>query len=216
MVDELELLKKDWKRKEENLPKLSYGEIRNMIWKKSSSIVKWILIISILEFTLPHLLYLLPSYKESLAIYDNIGLSNYFLTASVITYAIALYFILQFYKRFKEISVLDDSRSLMQKIIRTRKTVKNWVIFSLGMMMVNIAIIIMGIYLNDDITHAFPEYSKELEHVSPEKLKTSLMLFVGIFGMLLTLFMGLVYFMLYGLLLRKLNKNYKELEKLEL
>ena len=41
-MDELELLKKDWRKKEEYLPKLSYDEIYKMIWKKSSSIVKWI------------------------------------------------------------------------------------------------------------------------------------------------------------------------------
>jgi len=36
MMDELELLKKDWQNKEEHLPKLSYEEIYTMIWKKSS------------------------------------------------------------------------------------------------------------------------------------------------------------------------------------
>ncbi len=48
MMDELELLKKDWQNKEEHLPKnLSYDEIYKMIWKKSSSIVKWIFYISL-------------------------------------------------------------------------------------------------------------------------------------------------------------------------
>ncbi|MCB0372669.1 MAG: hypothetical protein KDD31_06665, partial [Muricauda sp.] len=50
MLDELELLKKDWQKREANLPKLSYDEIYKMIWKKSSSIVKWIFYISIIEF----------------------------------------------------------------------------------------------------------------------------------------------------------------------
>jgi len=70
MMDELDLLKKDWQNKEEHLPKLSYNELYNMIWKKSSSIVKWILIISILELVLPHLLYLtiLSSYLFYLSV----------------------------------------------------------------------------------------------------------------------------------------------------
>ena len=50
MMDELELLKKDWQKKEGLMPKLSYDEIYSMLWKKSSSIVKWIFIISIIEF----------------------------------------------------------------------------------------------------------------------------------------------------------------------
>ena len=49
-MDELELLKKDWQKDDNNYPKKSYNEIYKMILKKSSSIVKWILIISILEF----------------------------------------------------------------------------------------------------------------------------------------------------------------------
>ena len=38
MVDELELLKKDWQKREVDLPKLSYEQIYPMTKKKSSSI----------------------------------------------------------------------------------------------------------------------------------------------------------------------------------
>ncbi|SHK44155.1 hypothetical protein SAMN04488007_3099 [Maribacter aquivivus] len=214
MTDELELLKKDWQKKEFNVPKLSYEDIHKMIWKKSSSIVKWILIISILEFTLPHLLYLLPSMREGMEIYDKIGVSKYLLIISVFTYAVAFYFIFQFYKRFKEISVLDNSKNLMKKIIKTRKTVKHYVIFSLSMIMVTIIIMIIGVYLNDNIVSAFPELKESLENISAEKLKITVMLSIGIFGVILTLLMGVIYFLLYGLLLRKLKKNYSELRHL--
>jgi hypothetical protein len=214
MTDELELLKKDWQKKEFNVPNLSYEEIHKMIWKKSSSIVKWILIISILEFTLPHLLYLLPSMREGMEIYDKIGVSKYLLILSIFTYAVAFYFIFQFYKRFREISVLDNSKNLMKKIIKTRKTVKHYVIFSLSMIMVTIIIMIIGVYLNDNIISAFPELKGSLENISQEKLKITLMLSIGIFGVLLTLIMGVIYFLLYGLLLRKLKQNYSELRHL--
>ncbi|WP_299800899.1 hypothetical protein [uncultured Maribacter sp.] len=214
MTDELELLKKDWQKKEFDVPKLSYEDIHKMIWKKSSSIVKWILIISILEFTLPHLLYLLPSMREGMEIYDKIGVSKYLLIISVFTYAVAFYFIFQFYKRFKEISVLDNSKNLMKKIIKTRKTVKHYVIFSLSMIMVTIIIMIIGVYLNDNIISAFPELKGSLENISQEKLKITVMLSIGIFGVILTLLMGVIYFLLYGLLLRKLKKNYSELRHL--
>ena len=49
-MDELELLKKDWQKEDSKYPKLSYDEIYRMILSKSSSIVKWIFIISLLEF----------------------------------------------------------------------------------------------------------------------------------------------------------------------
>ncbi|PIB25285.1 hypothetical protein [Maribacter sp. 4G9] len=216
MTDELDLLKRDWQKKEVNLPKLSYSDIHKMIWKKSSSIVKWILIISILEFALPHLLYLLPSMQEGMEVYRKIGVSKYLFWASVITYAVIFYFIFQFYQRFKEISVLDSSKNLMRKIIRTRRTVKHYVIFSLSMVLVNVLIMVVGIALSDSVLSAFPELKDKLGHISPDNLKVTLMLSVGIFGIVLTFFMGGVYFLLYGLLLRKLHKNYRELKQLEL
>ncbi|WP_339840683.1 hypothetical protein [uncultured Maribacter sp.] len=216
MTDELELLKKDWQKKEFDVPKLSYEDIHKMIWKKSSSIVKWILIISILEFTLPHLLYLLPSMQEGLEVYKKIGVSKYLLGLSIFIYSVAFYFIFQFYQRFKEISVLDNSKNLMRKIIKTRRTVKHYVIFSLSMIMVTIVIIVIGVYLNDNIALAFPELKEGLKNVSQEKLKIAIMLSIGIFGIILTLFMGGIYFLLYGLLLRKLKKNYSELRQLEI
>lgn len=215
MTDELELLKKDWQKKEIAVPKLSYTDIHKMIWKKSSSIVKWILTISILEFTLPHLLYLVPSWQDGLQVYENIGVSKYLFGLSIFSYGIAAYFIFQFYQRFREISVLDSSKNLMKKIIKTRRTVKHYVIFSLSMIMVTILVMVIGIYLSEDISAAFPELKDGLDKISPEKLRITLMLTIGIFGVLLTLIMGGVYFLLYGLLLRKLNRNYKELKQLE-
>lgn len=216
MTDELDLLKRDWQKKEINVPKLSYEDIHKMIWKKSSSIVKWILIISILEFTLPHLLYLLPSMQDGMEVYKKLEISNYLLVVTLITYTAAIYFIIQFYKRFKEISVLDDSRSLMKKIIRTRRTVKHYVIFSLSMIMLTVLVMVIGVFFSQDIASAFPDLKEGLQNISEEKLRFTLMLTIGGFGVLLTLFMGCVYFLLYGLLLRKLNKNYRELKQLEI
>jgi len=216
MTDELELLKKDWQKKEIAVPKLSYTDIHKMIWKKSSSIVKWILIISILEFTLPHLLYLIPSWQDGMQVYENIGVAKYLLWLSICSYGVAAYFIFQFYQRFKEISVLDNSKNLMKKIIKTRRTVKHYVLFSLSMIMVTVIIMVIGVYLSENISAAFPELREGLDKISPDKLRITLMLTIGVFGTLLTLFMGGVYFLLYGLLLRKLNKNYKELKQLEI
>ena len=48
-MKELDLLKKDWKKNANSFEQISETEIYKMIHKKSSSIVKWILIISILE-----------------------------------------------------------------------------------------------------------------------------------------------------------------------
>ena len=135
MMDELELLKQDWQKKEAHLPPLTYEEIYKMIWKNSSSKVKWIFYISIIEFALPHLLYLIPSVKSNLDIYSQLGLSNVILIVTILQYLVVFYFIYQFYVRYKEISVLDSAKQLTTNILKTRKTVKHYVFFSLSMVL---------------------------------------------------------------------------------
>ena len=214
MMDELDLLKKDWQNKEEHLPKLSYNELYNMIWKKSSSIVKWILIISILEFVLPHFLYLLPSTREGLSIYTGDGFSRYLLAATAIQYSVIFYFIYQFYKRYQEISVLDDAKSLMKKILKTRRTVKHYVIFSLSMILFTFLLVALGIYLNNDFINNFP-MGPEVDGLPEGQLKIILMVTMIITGVVMVIIFGTIYFFLYGRLIRKLKRNYKELKKLE-
>ena len=55
-MDELEILKKDWKKQESSFQQIGEKEIYGMLHKRSSSIVKWILIISVLEFLFLRLL----------------------------------------------------------------------------------------------------------------------------------------------------------------
>lgn len=214
MMDELELLKKDWQKKDEHLPKLSYNEIYTMIWKKSSSIVKWILIISILEFTLPHLLYLLPGMTESMNTYRELGIGNIYNVVMIASYLVVIYFIFQFYMRYKEISILDNSKELMRKIIKTRKTVKHYVIFSLSMLFLSCIIVTVGMYLSDNLLEVFSQSGKNTD-IEPEKIKMIMVGGMAIFSVVIVAVMGGIYFLLYGLLLRKLNRNYKELKQLE-
>jgi len=216
-MDELDLLKKDWQKKGDDLPKLSYNDIYQMIWKKSSSIVKWIFYISIIEFTLPHLFLLIPSIHKNLAIYEALGLQNFMLVFSVIQYSVIVYFIYKFYIRYREITVLDDSKNLMKKILLTRKTVKNYVLSSLSMILFISAAVVFTIYLKDTIELSnyklFLEIAKK---TSVEKVKPILMFAFTIAGLGMTLLLGGLYFLLYGILLKKLKRNYGELKKLEI
>jgi len=214
MMDELELLKRDWQKKDKELPKLSFDEIYNMIWKKSSSIVKWIFLISIIEFALPHIVYFLPSMSKSLAVWKDLGLGNFLLFTNIVQYSVVLFFIFQFYKRYKEISSIDNAKKLLYNILKTRKTVKYYVIFCLSLIFTSFMVMAVGIYLNEDPMAAMG-YSYRPD-IAPEKLKTTLMATVVALGVVVTLVMGGIYFLLYGILLKKLNKNYKELMDMDI
>ncbi|MCO5723835.1 hypothetical protein [Robiginitalea marina] len=216
MIDELELLKEDWRKREEHLPRLSYDQIYKMIWKKSSSLVRWIFYISIIEFLLPHLLYLIPSFRDgsSYDIARSLGINQWLIALTAVQYLVALFFILQFYKRYREISALDDARKLMNRIIRTRRTVKNYVIVSLSLILLVFAVFVTGMYLDDNLAASLG-VTPGPGRVSPGELKWIMIGVMAAAGIFFTALMGGIYFLLYGLLTRKLFRNYQELKRME-
>jgi MFS family permease len=214
MLDELDLLKKDWQKKETNLPRLTYEEIYKMIWKKSSSVVRWIFYISIIEFLLPHLLYLIPSFRNEMDynFAKSLGINNWIIALTIIQYAVAIYFIFQFYRRYREISVLDDAKKLMKKIFRTRRTVKHYVLFCLAMVLLIFGVFIVGMALDDNLVETL---NIKNQNVDPDQLKWLLIGVMTVAGILFTGVLAGIYFLLYGLLTRKLSRNYIELKRME-
>ncbi|MEX0272771.1 MAG: hypothetical protein AB3N16_00155, partial [Flavobacteriaceae bacterium] len=146
---------------------------------------------------------------------NQIGIKEILVSQSVLMYLVALFFIYLFYKRYKDISVLDNTKSLMSKIIRTRKTVKSYIVFSLGMVVLTIAIVLAGIYLDNNFANHMMGLSQNNTNLAPEDIKRAVMVTVAGIGLFLTLLFGGFYYLIYGLLLRKLKKNYRELKKLE-
>ncbi len=211
-MDELDLLKRDWKQQDANLPKVSFDQIHTMIHQKSSSIVKWILIISIAElFFWTGLNLLIP--EKYLEIYKVYHLKTFLSIVQFIHYVVVFVFIYFFYKNYKAISVIDSTSGLMQKIIKTRKTVNYYVYYNI------ISYVLFSIIVNL-IMFSNPEtlinlYNIGNHHIDNERF-LQIMLIVQI--VTLVVFLGLLwlyYRIIYGILLRKLSKNHKELECLE-
>ena len=116
-MDELELLKKDWQKEGNSYPKLTYNEIYRMILKKSSSIVKWIFIISIIEFVLWTVIsYALKDadYNQRFKEYNAESIMIPFLA---IGYIIIAYFLYRFFMNYRTISVTDNAKVLMENIL---------------------------------------------------------------------------------------------------
>jgi hypothetical protein len=217
MMDELELLKKDWQNKEEQLPKLSYNEIYTMIWKKSSSIVKWILYISIFELLFWIVMavtpFLIDSFQEKLGEIDD-GLTQSFMAISnTITFGIILIFIYFLYKAYRSISVVDNVKSLMESILRTRKIVKYYVAYNIVVAVLAMIYGIFHLFTHDEKTIKIFDTIKEEGSELKFWLLGTLMVILGI-GIVVG-FIWLFYRLIYGFLLKKLNYNYKELKKLE-
>ena len=217
MMDELELLKKDWQKKEEHLPKLSYKEIYTMIWKKSSSIVKWIFYISIIELLFWIVLnaapFFIDSYQENLGGVENGVTQTFIVVTNTFSFVIIAVFIYFLYKAYRGISVVDNVKSLMESILRTRKIVQYYVGFNLIM-----AVLITIYTIYDMFTHD-EKVMKLFQTIKEEGSELKFWLLgavIVVLGMVLVVgFIWLFYRLIYGFLLRKLNQNYKELKKLE-
>ena len=97
-MDELDLLKKDWQKEDSRYPKLSYNEIYGMILKKSSSIVKWIFIISIIEFVFWTGISFALKDADFNKKFESYNAGNIMIPFMVLGYLILAYF---FYKFFK-------------------------------------------------------------------------------------------------------------------
>ena len=75
-MDKLENLKDLWQNQPQTGRSYTKEDIYSMVRKRSSSIVKWILIISIIEFLLPYVLILMTDLETPSRIYAEYGLTN--------------------------------------------------------------------------------------------------------------------------------------------
>ncbi len=202
-MDLLEKYKKVWDNQPKETRKLSTLEIYKLAHSKSSSIVKWIFIIGILEFVVLNSLYFVLDMDEAYAEYDKMGLQNFIFYSQIVAYIILFYFLVMFYLNYKRISTTDSTRTLMKKIIKTRKTVRNYVLFNLSYLaLVMIVVSITSINTNFDELN-----NKQIVLIIISTLIATLLI-LGI--------LWLFYQLLYGILLKKLKRNYKELAKLNL
>ncbi|MBE0391334.1 hypothetical protein HNQ02_001047 [Flavobacterium sp. 7E] len=210
-MKELDLLKKDWKKNENSFEQVSEIDIYKMIHKKSSSIVKWILIISILEillWTAVNICFDTDHYTKPINAPGLMFLSK---SLNYCGYAITLVFVYLFYRNYIKISATVSTKYLMKDILRTRKTVQYYVIYNLAMIIINfiIAFIISLKYV--------PEITLLSEKIANNSKVMLITVVVAI--MTIAVFFGffwLFYRLLYGILLRRLLTNYKELKKIDL
>jgi len=213
-MEELDLLKKDWKKNENSFKQVSENEIYKMIHKNSSSVVKWILIIGIIEFVVITTLGIfMPDDNYSKTLEKNhIGTLMTILT--VINYCIVIGFIYLFYKNFKNISTTDSVRKLMKNILNTRKTVQYYVWYNLGMFVLIFIIILFSFCFYDE---KFNEMFDKVQLKENAGLIWSAIIgsFIIVFAVMFSL-LWLFYKVIYGFLLRKLHKNYQELKKIDL
>ncbi|MDB4709912.1 hypothetical protein OAF18_04180 [Flavobacteriaceae bacterium] len=204
--------KKVWKNQPEEKNKISALEIYKMTQSKSNSIVKWIFIIGLLEFVFWFAINYLGNKNGALEPYEKLNLINFIDNFNYFHYVVVVLFLILFYRNFSLISTVDDTKTLMKNILLVRKTVKWYVYYNL------LNVVVFSIILNILIFNT-PEGINILSGIDNESFNQKHMMSVFIIAQIVViaimiLILWLFYYLLYGILLKKLNKNYKELTKL--
>src|SRR5690606_29670183 len=121
------------------------------------------------------------------------------------------YFFYLFFRNYKRISVTDNAKLLMENILKTRRTVKNYVAFNLVYLVIVTAV---ALFIQFDQN---PQIISMAHNAAADG---NLFVFYARFILLSAVFLiGAIaillffYWLIYGILLKRLNRNYKELKK---
>ena len=214
MTDELDLLKKNWKNIDKTFNHVSENQLYTMIHKKSSNIVKWILIISLLELALlifSSIFFKIDKNIDTKLLHNEV---TFYRLTEIVYYLILIFFIVKFYVNYKKIKFESSSKELLKSILKVRKTVENYVKIIIGYTITTSYILIGMIMINHGEIQRIVQQFEE---------KGGMFLFYLILILIVLVTSFLVYFfiwgfykILYGILLKKLMKNYKEIEQMEM
>ena len=214
-MDELELLKKDWKEnKSDDFKNYTEKELFAMTKKRSVSIAKWVFIIALLELGFWFLIgYLMPSSSEDKEYYEvlnNIPLIKgiLYVLGEFATYLPYVFIGLLLYLNFK-IKREENPKKLMEKILLMKKCIQWYIRIFLGEIVVFFIIsMILSFYIE----------SNSLEGAELEELYLfAFVMFIPLLMIIFifALFLRFIYHLVYGKLLQKLKQNYEELSRME-
>ncbi len=214
-MDELELLKKDWKEnKSDDFKNYTEKELFAMTKKRSVSIAKWVFIIALLELGFWFLIgYLMPSSSEDKEYYEvlnNIPLIKgiLYVLGEFATYLPYVFIGLLLYLNFK-IKREENPKKLMEKILLMKKCIQWYIRIFLGEIVVFFIIsMILSFYIEYNTLEG-----KELEELYLFAFVMFIPLLMIIF--IFALFLRFIYHLVYGKLLHKLKQNYEELSRME-
>lgn len=209
-MDELELLKKDWKEnKSGDFKNYTEKELFAMTKKRTFSIAKWVFIIALLELGFWFLIvYLMPSSSEDK--YQDIPFVDVvFNVMDIISILLPFVFIGSLlYLNFK-IRTEKNPKKLMEKILLMKKCIQWYIRIFLGEIVVFFIIsMILTFYIEYNTLEG-----AELEELYLFAFVMFIPLLMIIF--IFALFLRFIYHLVYGNLLHKLKQNYEELSRME-
>jgi hypothetical protein len=212
-MDQLDILKQNWRSQTDNSPRFTKDQLTGLLARKSSGIVKWLFIIAMIEFAVFIVLGLVSHFANQENNTVEIMGEPFYYGSMIFHYVTIIIFIYLFYSNYKNISTSQPTRSLMNNILKTRRTMKWYIWYNLiYMMTVGMIATAMVIPKDPNVAEllATPKMAGHETAFYLMALGASFVVFL-----IICVIMYLIYQLIYGILLRKLKRNYNELKRME-
>ncbi|HBV14131.1 beta-carotene 15,15'-monooxygenase [Chryseobacterium carnipullorum] len=216
---DLDSFKKTWQEQPVQ-PKYDSSEILQMLNKKSRNYVKYIFWISVAEFLFFSVLGLFYFFQDEESdsfrkILEKLGaqeapeietnFDHAYLAIKVLSLLITFYFVLKFYQNYRKIKIEENLKGLIIRIIKFKKTVNAFILIS-------IALLVAFTF----VFTAFIFYILNSQNVQPSN-SNLIIVIIGIIvsTVLCVLLIWLYYRLVYGIIIRKLDRNLKQLKDID-
>lgn len=204
---DLDKIKVVWK-KQSNKEKYTSEQIFKMLKSKSINSVKWIFLISLSEVCVAIFIYLFSLIKPSAKLVNTLHTSNEYIyhvykVLNIMVLIVSIIFVFHFLKSYKKIKVQSSVMNLTKQIINFRKRVNYFIYFNFGMFFITFSVLIFIILSS----------SYSFDWISTN----GLFVFISIASMF-AICLGLLYlyyYLIYGIFLRRLKENIKDLESID-
>jgi len=216
---DLDSFKKTWQEQPVQ-QKYDHSAILEMLNRKSRNYVKYILWISVVEFiffSVLGLFYILQG-KESnsfISILEKLGarkttelegsLDNIYVVLKVLSLSITAYFVYKFYQNYKKIKIEENLKKLILKIIQFKKTVNAFILINIILLISFTSIFTLFIF-----------YVLNTQNIEvTNSTLTGFIIGTIISTAVAVLLIWLYYKIVYGIIMRKLDKNLRQLKEIE-
>jgi hypothetical protein len=216
---DLDNFKKTWQEQPVQ-EKYDNTEILQMLNKKSRNYVKyifWISVVELLFFSGIGLFYLLQNDESNsfLKLLERLGakktpevIANFdtiYFVIKILSLLVTTYFVFKFYQNYHKIKIEENLKGLITRIIKFKKTVNAFILISIAIL---IAFIITFT--------AFIFYAANSQNIEPKSSDLIVVILVIVLSTVLcVLLIWLYYKLVYGILIRKLDKNLKQLKDID-
>ncbi|WP_415328707.1 beta-carotene 15,15'-monooxygenase [Chryseobacterium sp. MMS23-Vi53] len=216
---DLDSFKKTWQEQPVQ-EKYDDNEILKMLNRKSRNYVKYIFWISVAEFIFFSVLGLFYFFQgeESnsfIKVLERLGaqktpevennFDNTYLAIKILSLLVTAYFVFKFYQNYRKIKIEENLKGLITRIIKFKKTVNAFILIS----------IVLLVAFTSVFT-AFIFYALNTQNIEPKTADLTIVIVGIVVSMVLSiLLIWLYYKLVYGIIIKKLDRNLKQLREID-